>query len=296
MHARLPAILAALGGLLLTASAARGEDDALLSSRQEPVSSFQLRDSVSCGATNRGALHGSRALNRAGIGYEIPDPWWSRGRRYGTEELVGLIERAAATVAARLPGGVLAVADLSLPEGGPVSGHRSHQAGRDADLIFYALDPDGAPFRPDSVMAYYAASGRAGYARAPTFTRDIAERYFDLARNWELVKALITDREAEVEHIFVSHRIRHWLLEYARTVGEPDDLIQRAAAVLKRPGNAEAHNDHMHVRVACSEEDIALGRCRDDSARRPRRGRRWYARVPCPRPPAPDSAAARASR
>lgn len=283
MRARLPAVLAALVGLLLAASAARGDDSALPSELQEPVS-LALLESISCGATNRGALHAGRALVRAGVGYEIPEPWWSRGRRYGTKELVGLIERAAATVAARLPGGVLAVADLSLPGGGPVTGHRSHQAGRDADLVFYALTPDGAPFRPDSFMAYYAANGRAGYAHAPAFTRDIAERYFDLARNWELVKALITDREAEVERIFISHRIRHWLLDYARTIGEPDDLIQRAAFVLKRPTNAEAHNDHMHVRVACSEEDIALGRCRDDSARRPRRGRRWHARVQCPRP------------
>jgi penicillin-insensitive murein DD-endopeptidase len=116
------------------------------------------------------------------------------------------------------------------------------------------------------------------------FTRDIDERYFDLARNWELVKALITDAEVEVERIFVSDRIRRWLLAYARHIGEPEDLVRHAGIVLMRPRNAETHNDHMHVRVACSADDLAHGRCRNQSAPRPYRARRWHSRVPCPAP------------
>lgn len=282
VRARLPAVLAVLIGLHLASEA--GADESTVSPPGRSAGALDLPGSVSCGATNRGALHGARALARAGVGYRIPDPWWSRGNRYGTEELVGLIERAAATVAARLPGGVLGVADLSRDGGGPIPGHRSHQAGRDVDIIFYALDPDGQPFPPDPHMPFYAASGRARYAHAPVFTRDIAERYFDLARNWELIKVLVTDAQVEVERIFVSHRIRRWLLDYARHIGEPEDLVRRAAVVLKRPSNAEAHNDHMHVRVACSEDDMAHGRCRNASAPRPRRSRRWYSRIKCPRP------------
>lgn len=249
-----------------------------------PDSVRALGGSISCGATNRGALYGARSLARYGIGYWIPEPWWSRGHNHGTEELVGLIERSAATVAARLPGGILGVADLSRVQGGPIPGHRSHQAGRDADLIFYALDPQGQPFPPDAYMPYYAANGRARYAQAPVFARDIAERYFDLARNWALVKALITDPQVQVERIFVSHRIRRWLLDYARHIGEPEDIVRQATYTLMRPRNAEAHNDHMHVRVACSADDIAHGRCRNASAPRPGRSRRWHTRVRCPRP------------
>jgi penicillin-insensitive murein endopeptidase len=240
--------------------------------------------SISCGAANRGALYGGVPLPHAGIGYAMPEPWLSRGHHYGTEELVGLITRAAAAVDQTLPGGVLGVADLSGPEGGVLRGHRSHQSGRDVDLIYYSIDPAGHPFPPDHYMAYYTHSGLAHYARSPSFSREIAQRYFDLARNWALVKVLLTDRRAEVEHIFVSSRVRHWLLDFARHSGEPEELVSRAARVLRKPRGVDGHNDHMHVRIRCSEDDAALGRCRNDNASRPRRGRRWRSVVTCPAP------------
>jgi penicillin-insensitive murein DD-endopeptidase len=241
-------------------------------------------DSTSCGAANRGALHGAVLLPRAGAGYVTPEPWWSRGRRYGTAELVGLIMRSAATVEQHHPGGLLGVADLSTETGGVLTGHRSHQSGRDVDLVFYALDPAGSPFSPDQHMAYYGQSGVGQYARAPSFSREIAERYFDLARNWALIRALLTDAESEVEHIFVSSRVRQWLLDYAQQIGEPEDLVMRAARVLRKPKGVDGHNDHMHVRVRCSQDDEARGDCRNENARRPRRARRWRSIVTCPAP------------
>lgn len=241
-------------------------------------------DSISCGAANRGALHGAVLLPRAGVGYVTPEPWWSRGRRYGTAELVGVIMRAAATVEQHHPGGLLGVADLSAETGGVLAGHRSHQSGRDVDLVFYALDPAGSPFPPDQHMAYYAHSGAGQYARAPSFEREIAERYFDLARNWALVRALLTDAESEVEHIFVSSRVRRWMLDYAQQIGESEELVTRAARVLRKPRGVDGHNDHMHVRVRCSEGDEAVGDCRNENARRPRRARRWRSIVTCPVP------------
>jgi penicillin-insensitive murein endopeptidase len=244
-------------------------------------------NSVSCGAANRGALFGAVLLPREGVGYVTPEPWWSRGRRYGTGELVGLIMRAAATVEQHHPGSLLGVADLSVENGGVIAGHRSHQSGRDVDLVFYALDPAGSPFPPDQHMAYYGRSGAGQYARAPSFSREIAERYFDLARNWALVRALLTDPESEVEHIFVSSRVRRWLLDYARQIGEPEDLVMRAARVLRRPKGVDGHNDHMHVRVRCSQDDEELGECRNENARRPRRARRWRSIVTCPTPVGP---------
>jgi penicillin-insensitive murein endopeptidase len=241
-------------------------------------------DSVSCGAVNRGALHGAALLPRVGVGYLTPEPWWTRGRRYGTVELVSLIVRVAATVDEQHPGGLLGVADLSAERGGKIAGHRSHQSGRDVDLVFYALDPAGSPFPPDQHMAYYARSGIGHYAHAPSFTRDIAERYFDLARNWALVRALLTDSESEVEHIFVSSRVRRWLLDYAEQLGEPDHLLMRATRVLRKPSGVDGHNDHMHVRVRCSDDDEALGNCRNATSRRSRRTRHWRSMTSCPAP------------
>jgi penicillin-insensitive murein endopeptidase len=255
---------------------ARGDDDM--------ARGDDTRDSVSCGAVNRGALHGAALLPQVGVGYLTPEPWWSRGRRYGTVELVSLIVRVAATVDEQHPGGLLGVADLSAESGGKIPGHRSHQSGRDVDLVFYALDPAGSPFPPDQHMAYYARSGIGYYAHAPSFTRDIAERYFDLARNWALVRALLTDSESEVEHIFVSSRVRRWLLDYAQQLGEPDHLVMRAARVLRKPSGVDGHNDHMHVRVRCSADDEALGNCRNATSRRSRRSRHWRSMTACPAP------------
>lgn len=296
MHSSLLALVA-LGTFTLSSGIALGEDLGEESEASEPPGAVprasqaeqaspasqadQVQRSISCGAANRGSLHGPAEMPRQGAGFEIPEPWWSRGHHYGTDELVGLIVRAAAVVEATHPGARLGVADLSGQSGGALPGHRSHQSGRDADIIFYALDPQGNPFRPDEHMAYYTHTGRAYYAKAPRWARGIPERYFDLARNWALVKAMISDHEAQVEHIFVSSRVRRWLLDYARQAGEPEELVRRASSILKRATATGGHNDHMHVRIACSADDMALGRCRNGNAQK--RGRRkFYSHVRCP--------------
>ena len=256
----------------------------MVSSRPLAVEPPALPDSVSCGAANRGSLSDAAELPQQGPGFQIPEPWWSRGYRYGTAELVGLIMRASAKVEAQYPGAILGVADLSKATGGALPRHRSHQSGRDVDIIFYALDPSGNPMAPDQHMAYFTSSGKAHYAKAPHWSKEIPERYFDLARNWALVKALITDDKATVQTIIVSSRIRRWLLQYARTIDESEELVAQAARILHR-ADGRTHNDHMHLRIACSEDDIAKGRCRDSiAARRPGK-RKYYSRIRCPAPP-----------
>lgn len=246
----------------------------------------RANSSVSCGSANRGALAHGVELPDEGHGWVRPEPWRSRGLRYGTAELVGLIERAAATVEAEHPGALVGVADMSRAGGGHLPGHRSHQSGRDVDLVYYAVDADGRPMRPDEHMAYYDRRGRAVYARLPVWTPRIPERYFDRARNWALVKALLTDPEVAVERIFVSPRIERWLIEEARARGEDPELVARAQRTLLRPTDSDDHNDHLHVRVACSEDDVSDGRCRDWLAPRKSRRHKHRARVRCPRAPA----------
>ncbi len=238
--------------------------------------------SVSCGSANRGALaNGARMPNR-GFGWVTPDTWSRRGVRYGTDELVGAIQRAARTVAAQYPGSLLGVADLAKEQGGAVRGHRSHQSGRDADLLYYALDEHGAYFAPDSLMPVYTRHGKAYYSRAPTWQKRIPVRYFDLARNWALVRALITDDVATVSAIFVSRRIKVWLINYAVEAGESPELIHLARHTLAVPRHVQAHDDHMHVRVNCGDDDGKAGRCRNDQAPSRGKGRKWHRRLRCP--------------
>jgi penicillin-insensitive murein DD-endopeptidase len=247
--------------------------------------------SLSCGAANRGALFGAQALAARGSGFVTPEPWQARGLRFGTADLVGLIERVAVQVARRYPGGELAVADLSAEEGGPVARHRSHQSGRDVDLIYYAIDPAGDPMPNDGHMPMFGPDGRASRATSPEPAPRIQERYFDMARNWALVEALVSDPDVRVARIFVSRRVRDWLLAYARAAQVPEELVSRATAVLAYPGDGDGHADHMHVHIACSAVDQAEGRCSDSPAPRRRRDK-WRTRIKC----GPASSAAVAGR
>lgn len=236
--------------------------------------------SISCGSVNRGALAAGRAIADEGPGFVAPEPWRSRGLRFGTDEMVGLIERAARAVVKRHPGAALAVADLSAERGGPVARHRSHQSGRDVDLVYYAIDRAGEPMPPDSHMPLFGVDGRATSAMSPEPVARIDERFFDLARNWALVQALATDADVPVHRIFVSRRVRDWLLAYATAAGVSEPVRLRVRSVLSVPVGVESHDDHMHVRIGCSADDAAAGRCSEQPAPRRRRGK-WRQPVPC---------------
>lgn len=240
-------------------------------------------NSISCGSANRGALSDASRLPTEGPGFVMAEPWKSRDARYGTRELVQLVEQAAATVAEQHPGSQLSVGDLSKEAGGPIASHRSHQNGRDVDLIYYAIDAEGRPFFPDNHMGYFDSKGKATYAKAPSFAKNIPERYFDLERNWSLVEALIGDESSRVERIFVSGRVKRWLLRYAAEIEVDEDTLKKAQRILHRPRDSRGHNDHMHLRITCSDDDVAAGRCRDSAAPKPKRARRWHRKVKCPR-------------
>jgi penicillin-insensitive murein endopeptidase len=237
--------------------------------------------SVSCGSANKGSLSRAAALPIRGWAHRIPRPWSRRGRRYGSTQLVRMLRRAAARVARRYPGSILGVADMSSRRGGATGGHRSHQSGRDVDLLYYAIDRRGRMVRHDHFMPIYDSYGRATSARRPTASKRIPERFFDLARNWALVKAMLNDPDAEVQYIFVAQRIEKWLLAYARATGERRALISQAARVMMKPTHDAGHDDHMHVRVRCSDRDVSLGRCSDSNAPH-RKGGAWRTRVRCP--------------
>jgi len=216
--------------------------------------------SVSYGSTSAGHLRNAVELPVLGDGYRIPEPWASRGLRYGTEELVGTIVRAGRRLAVEDAAAVLYVADLSPRRGGPSAWHRSHQAGRDADLNFLALDDAGAPITPSTVMLPFhdgvTAPGPDGKVR-----------HFDVDRNWLLVRALLEDPASEVQWLFISEPLKARLLAHARELGEPLEVLARAEAILQQPGDSLPHDDHLHLRIYCPASDRSLG-CRDRGPQR----------------------------
>jgi penicillin-insensitive murein endopeptidase len=199
-----------------------------------------------------GRLAEAIVLPESGEGYRVPPMWAARGLSWGTRPLVGLIERAAARVASEVPGSMLWVGDLSAHDGGPTAWHRSHQNGRDADLIFFARDDQGEPAPMPWAMRRFDESGFSWTAGADGVPIRLE---FDVERNWALVRALLEDEQATITHLFIAVPLKRQLLDYAREQGEPEELIARAEEALQQPGDSTPHNDHLHVRIAQSPGD-----------------------------------------
>ncbi|HTJ41234.1 MAG TPA: penicillin-insensitive murein endopeptidase [Kofleriaceae bacterium] len=204
----------------------------------------------SFGACNGGMVIHPLALPAAGDGYWIPPLWIARNHVYGTDGLIDLVVGTARRIAK--PGAPrLAVGDLSPATGGASLEHHSHQAGRDVDLLYFMTTKDGAA-RDNEQMRHLRDDGT-------TMPGDGEPAKFDVARNWQLVRALVTAPEAEVQYIFLYEPLSQQLLAYAHDHGEADTLIARARAVLHQPSDSAKHDDHMHVRIYCSAEDRAAG-------------------------------------
>jgi penicillin-insensitive murein endopeptidase len=174
-------------------------------------------------------------------------------RYFGHPRLIAGLVRVAAELDARFPGSSpLVVGDLSARHGGKISGHNSHRTGRDVDLLFFYKTPAGAHVRAPGFI-HVESDGLALVAGTSDYLR------FDVEKTWELVKLLVEDSELRVQFIFASRVLESLLVDYALARGERLDLVYRAQAVLLEPGDSLNHDDHFHVRIACSPEDEVAG-------------------------------------
>jgi len=208
--------------------------------------------SISVGKVSGGYLVKGAKLPDHGDGFMTRPIWIARNNRFGTDEMIGMIEGVARRMATRVKDVQLVVADIS-SRGGGANGssefHRSHQSGRDADLLYYMRDKDGNPFEPDAMHVF---DGR-GIARDGSGVR------IDVPRTWLLVKELVSAPEAPVQWIFMYEPIAQLLIDHAKQIGEPMAVIVRARRALKQPGDSARHDDHLHVRIYCSHADRAYG-------------------------------------
>lgn len=214
-------------------------------------------ESRSLGYVSAGGLRRAQRLRESKYIRHMPD-CQARARFFGTWELLQLVQRAARRVAFRLPGAKLSVGELSAQRGGAVSGHRSHQNGRDVDLGFYLLDARGRTAYARQFLDVHEVRGtgraravdRAGSSEAALFGLR-----FDDARNWELVAKLVGDDVARVQYIFVAETIARRLLSYAQSVGASPELMARARTAMLQPDHGHPHRNHFHVRIYCSPDD-----------------------------------------
>jgi penicillin-insensitive murein endopeptidase len=210
--------------------------------------------SVSVGSPSHGKLLGGVPLPDRGPGFvhntERPDE-----ARYGTVELVQAIINAAAVVERELPGSGLTVNDLGLPQGGPIRQHGSHENGRDADILFYMLDQKGKPIPAVGVPIDPEGKG-TDYQDLSIATDDLPER-LDVRRTWRFVQALLERDGEQVQRIFLVEHVRAMLLAHAERMHAPVKLRDRFADLTCQPETP--HDDHMHVRLFCTPEDIGQG-------------------------------------
>lgn len=212
---------------------------------------------LSWGPPNQGVLIDGTRLPVAGDGYVVPARWAARGTQWGTDELVDTIAYAGRAIAFEHPGSRLVVGDLSIRGGGASAHHRSHQTGRDVDFVLFATDAAGQPIESIE-MRHYGVDGTTTDAGPPL--------RFDAAREWTLVKALLTAPGPGVANLFLYAPLRDLVLDHARALGEPDALIDLAGDALSQPSDSARHDDHLHVRLFCASTDA---HCSDYARRTP---------------------------
>lgn len=178
---------------------------------------------------------------------------------YGTQELVDLLTWAAAEVAREHPGSMMNAGDLSRRRGGRLRPHRSHRAGRDADIGFYLRDNSGGMATPRWFVPLMR-SGKGG--------RNGEAFFFDDARNWTFVAALMGQDVVPVQYVMVIAPLKERLLAEGRRRGAAPELLHRVEEAVgpRRTGRGRfarygTHDSHFHIRVYCAADDIP--RCQD---------------------------------
>jgi penicillin-insensitive murein endopeptidase len=215
--------------------------------------------SGSIGEPSRGVLEQGAQVREDAEGLR-----WLRhdDRHWALPRFAEAIERAAAAVAVERNGGSLGIGDLSIRTGGgPLAPHYSHRSGVDADLLFYVTTLDNVPVESPGFVHF----GADGLARDEAHARWLR---LDVERQWLLARALLEDPEARIQWIFVSQVVEARLLEWALARGDSFETIERARQVMAQPSPGGVHDDHFHIRTACSPDEVVAG-CQSVGPRRP---------------------------
>ncbi|MFT4702598.1 MAG: LysM repeat protein [Bradymonadia bacterium] len=127
--------------------------------------------------------------------------------------------------------------DLSDHDGGRLSGHRSHQSGRDADVGYY----------------HTGCGSTCSY-------ESVSPSEIDVERQWTLFRYWI-DRGL-IDYVFVDYRYQEVLHAHAESQGATASQLREwfqypagrdvATGMLRHENN---HRDHFHVRFSCAGTD-----------------------------------------
>jgi len=216
--------------------------------------------SHSHGTVSGGKLKDGVAMPLDGPNHRFTHTVRRKGSNYGTRDMVNLLHRAADTVGHIVPGPPMVLGSISRCGGGRMMPHKSHQSGRDVDILFYVIDAKGNRRTATSFLEFDGAGLCTSGVKRCRGVR------FDVQRNWWLIRTLLWSKRPQVQYIFVADGLKARMLSYARSRGEHPEILKRARRVLRQPSDSSPHADHFHVRIYCSAADRAVG-CEDKGPR-----------------------------
>lgn len=166
-------------------------------------------------------------------------------RSFATSRTVQRIRRAFDRMQRRFPDGPRPrVHDLSLPHGGPIDDHRSHQSGRDVDITYYQRR--GCTRRGGCPLERVDPDG------------------LDRRRTWALFREWL--RRDEAEAIYVDYALQAPLYREARRRGATPAQLEQWFQYPRGRHHSEGvirhfpnHRDHFHLRLRCARGER---RCR----------------------------------
>lgn len=219
-------ILPAILGLLLAAPA-HAVDDPALESAFGSISTPSPGPARIVGQHANGCVLGAEALPLAGPGYRVVHP--NQNRFWGHPDLIATIRGLGESVAEQGLG-LMLVADLGQPRGGPISDHGSHEIGLDADIRLNLWTDGEVPAEEisDPTEVYFVDDGRSTAVNGKWSASQVA-----------LIRGAA--ERPEVERIFIHPAIKKALCESA--TGDRSFLGKVRAWY--------GHRAHFHIRLGC---------------------------------------------
>ena len=175
------------------------------------------------------------------LGTPVHKLFLGRKKFYGTTEIQNCISDAADYVRQTFPQAeMLQIGDIAGINGGPCTGHGSHQNGLDVDIVY--LTKNGR-----------LQSQNASYWEEEFVIKGKISSNFHTQRNLDLFRNLITVQKAE--RIFVDDVIKKHLCSYAKAnkLLNDRDIVE----TLRRLRTEKLHSTHFHLRLKCPEGDYA---------------------------------------
>ena len=202
----------------------------------EPAAAQDTADTGASGGCSDQYLVGGVQLPELPLFYVRAQP----GAAWGSQEMIDLLVDAGRHMSWLMPSASpFVVGDISTPRGGYLAGHLSHRGGIDADVGIYK---------------------KGGWQHPRGFT-SLAPSQLDVEATWALVSTMLNSGKVDFILLDRSHitRLRTYVLSAGLLTDEEAARIfpaEGTRAVWENTGvlrHAPHHQDHLHVRVLCSD-------------------------------------------